>query len=308
MQENTEVVYNDKNHPKYIDLLDEDKPIAGQKFVCLSFVSPEKILRNKELFFFQEFLKNYDFEKSLEKFNQFVNFISFKYKLNSESLTSDLKEFVLSEKSKLQEESVVDDYKNFTDKYEDNLEEQFSNSNSYQTSTRGIKVRGTFPNQQEAELRCKMLRELDPNHDVYVGQVGLWMPWEPEAYKTGKVEYLEEELNQLMHEKEENEKKAKLEFDKRVKQAKEKAIEDNKDKAEKSGNKLSQNIDEQGNLYSVNTKGEREEISVADIQKELFENENVVLDKDTDHGLSRLTTIVENTENSSENNSDNNEE
>ena len=301
MQENSEAVYNDKNHPKYIDLLDEDKPIAGQKFVCLSFVSPEKIVKNKELFFFQEFLKNYDFEKSLEKFNQFVNFISFKYKLNSESLSNDLKEFVLSEKSKLQEESVVDDYKNFIDKYEDNLEEQFSNSNSYQTSTRGIKVRGTFPNQQEAELRCKMLRELDPNHDVYVGQVGLWMPWEPEAYKTGKVEYLEEELNQLMHEKEENEKKAKLEFDKRVKEAKERAIEDNKVKAEKSGNKLSQNIDEQGNLYSVNTKGEREEISVADIQKELFENENVVLDKNTDHGLSRLSTVVKNTDNSNNN-------
>ena len=24
-------------NPKYIDLLDEDKPIAGQKFACISF-------------------------------------------------------------------------------------------------------------------------------------------------------------------------------------------------------------------------------------------------------------------------------
>ena len=46
-----------------------------------------------------------------------------------------------------------------------------------------------------------MLREIDPNHDVYVGPVGLWMPWEPEAYKTGRVEYVEDELNKLMHEK-----------------------------------------------------------------------------------------------------------
>jgi len=289
MQKDTENVYNDKNNPKYVDLLDEDKPIGGQKFVCLSFISPEKILKDKEHFFFQEFLKNYDFEKSLEKFNQFVNFISFKYKLNSETINNDLKEFVLSEKQNLQSESVTDDYKNFIDRYEDKLQEEFSLRHDYQTSTRGIKVRGVFPNQQEAELRCKMLRELDPNHDVYVGQVGLWMPWEPEAYKTGRVEYLEEELNQLMHEKEKNEEKAKMEFDKRIRETKEKAIEDNKKKAEESGNKLSQNIDEQGNLYSVNTKGEREEISVADIQKELFENENVVLDKNTDHGLSQLT-------------------
>ena len=28
-----------KNH-KYVDLLEEDRPISGQKFVCVSFVSP----------------------------------------------------------------------------------------------------------------------------------------------------------------------------------------------------------------------------------------------------------------------------
>ena len=41
-------VNNVKNNPKYVDLLEEDKPIAGQKFVCVSFVSPEKILKKKE--------------------------------------------------------------------------------------------------------------------------------------------------------------------------------------------------------------------------------------------------------------------
>ena len=39
-------------NPKYVDLLEEDKPISGQKFVCVSFVSPENILKRKELFFF----------------------------------------------------------------------------------------------------------------------------------------------------------------------------------------------------------------------------------------------------------------
>ena len=34
---------NGKKNKKYVDLLEEDKPIAGQKFVCVSFVSPEKI-------------------------------------------------------------------------------------------------------------------------------------------------------------------------------------------------------------------------------------------------------------------------
>ena len=33
---------------KLVDLLDEDKPIAEQKFVCLSFVSPEYEIKNKK--------------------------------------------------------------------------------------------------------------------------------------------------------------------------------------------------------------------------------------------------------------------
>ena len=36
---------------KYVDLLDEDKPIAGQKFACVSFLSPEKIIKEKKYFF-----------------------------------------------------------------------------------------------------------------------------------------------------------------------------------------------------------------------------------------------------------------
>ena len=36
----------------YVDLLEEDKPISGQKFVCVSFVSPENILKQKNHFFF----------------------------------------------------------------------------------------------------------------------------------------------------------------------------------------------------------------------------------------------------------------
>ena len=44
---------NGKNNPKYVDLLEDDKPIAGQKFVCISFVSPDKILKQKEIFLFE---------------------------------------------------------------------------------------------------------------------------------------------------------------------------------------------------------------------------------------------------------------
>lgn len=236
---------------KYIDLLDEDQAISGQKFACISFVSPENILKKKELFMFDAFLKNYDYIQSMEKFQSFLQFISFKYKLSNDDMMTDLEGFVKDEKSTLVSNSLVDQYKNFLDKNEEQLDGDFSRLYHFQTSTRGIKIRGTFPTQEEAEMRCKMLREIDPNHDVYVGPVGMWMPWEPEAYKTGRVEYLEDELNKLMHEKFNNEKNAKLEFEKRVREAKIQALEENKVKAEKSGNVLTQTMNKDGELVNV---------------------------------------------------------
>ena len=150
-------------------------------------------------------------------------------------------------------------------------------------------------------LRCKLLREVDPNHDVYVGPVGMWVPFHPDAYKTGRVEYMEETLNQLMSEKKKNEDNAKKEFDKRVKEAKEKAIEENKKNAEKSGNKLTQTINSKGELVSVKNMSadedaanagedeDTENVTLDDIRKQMFDTENVVIDKNTDNGLSRLT-------------------
>jgi hypothetical protein len=285
-----------KVNSKYVDLLEEDKPIAGQKFVCISFVSPEKIVKQKEFFFFQEFLKKWDFTKSMDKFAQFLNFVSYKYKLSFEDITKDFKEFVKDEYDILLVSSMEDDYKSFLDQNEEELENAFNVKFNFQTSTRGLKVRGVYPTLEEGELRCKMLRELDPNHDVFVGPVGLWMPWDPEAYKTGRVEYMEDELNQLMHEKTKNETFAKSAFEQRVKESKRKAIDENIKIAEKTGTILTQNIDEDGNLISVNNMNTQESklkdkdsdtISAADIRAELFEGENIVVGK-SDYGQSEL--------------------
>ena len=278
---------------KYIDLLDEDKAIAGQKFVCLSFVSPEDILKQKEMYLFQNFIKNWDFSKSMEKFTQFLNFLSYKYSIDFEKVTKDFQEFTKDEKENLIQTSIEDDFKNFMDDNEERLEKEFDTEHKFQTSIRGIKVRGCFPTQQEAELRCKMLRQNDPNHDVYVGPVGIWVPFHPEAYKTGRVEYMEETLNELMSEKKKNEEKAKDEFDNRVKEAKVKAMEDNKKKAEESGAKLTQTINAEGDLVSVanmNTQESAmgENATLDDVKKELFEGENIVTDKNTDHGLTQV--------------------
>lgn len=287
---------NGKPNPKYVDLLEEDKPISGQKFVCVSFCSPETILKKKELFFFEEFLKKWDFNKSMEKFVQFLNFVSFKYNVSFDDISNDFKDFVKEEKSNLTGKALEDEYKTFLDNNEEELEKQFNVTHNFQTSTRGIKIRGSYPTQEEAELRCKMLREIDDKHDIFVGPVGMWMPWDPEAYKTGRVEYMEEELNQLMSEKQKNEGNAKTAFEQRVKETKKKAIEENIKNAEKSGNVLTQTVDEEGNLIGINNANtqefalkEQENISTADICSELFEGENIVVGK-TDNGQSQLVS------------------
>ena len=279
-------------NPKYVDLLEVDKPIAGQNFGCFSFITPEKILKQRELFLFEQFLKKWDFSKSMEKFGQFLNFISYKYKLSFEDLMKDYEEFVKEEKDVIIKSSIEDDYKTFLDNNEETLENQFNIANNFQTSVRGFKNRGNFSTQEEAELRAKLLREADPNFDIFVGPIGQWLCWDPEAYKTGKTEYMEEELNQLMQEKTKNETFAKNAFEKRIKETKQKAIEDNIKNAEKSGNALTQTIDEEGNLIGVQNTQERkllqkDEISVGDIRSELFEGDNIIVGK-TDNGRSEL--------------------
>lgn len=242
---------NGKKNPKYVDLCDEDTPIAGQKFACLSFISPEKVLKRRELFLFENFVKQWDFTKSAGRFLDFIHFLSYKYNLNVENVISDFNEFIKEEGDKLKQTTVVDDFKTFLDKNEDKLNEVFNKENSFQTSVRGVKVRGVYPTQEEAQNKCVALRKQDPNHDIYVGPVGIWVPWDPDAYKTGKVEFMEEELNKLHEEKVKNEAVAKQEFDKRVMDTKRKAIEENVKAAQKSGNVLTQTIDEEGNLVGV---------------------------------------------------------
>lgn len=266
---------NGEENPKYVDLCDEDQPIAGQKFACLSFVSPEKVLKQREQFIFEQFVKEWDFNKSITKFVEFLNFASFKYSIKSEDLMNDFQEFAKEEKEKLKEFSVEDDFKTFMDQNEENLNAKFQKENNFQTSVRGLKVRGVFPTQEEAELKCKKLREVDANHDIYVGPVGMWIPWDPDAYKTGRIEFMEDELNQLHNEKIKNELKAKEQFDLRVKETKKKAIEENIKKAKETGNVLTQTLNEDGDLVGVRDNVDFEGREVSDLEETKKRNEDL---------------------------------
>lgn len=109
-----------------IDYLKEDEPICGQKYVCISFISPEG-LRN--------------------------------------------------------------------------------------TTVRGVKIRGSYDTYEEAQTRAKQLQELDPTFNIFIGEVGKWLPWDPSPDDKSKVKdsmYAEEELQTIVKEYEKNREKAKI--------------------------------------------------------------------------------------------------
>ena len=106
------------------------------------------------------------------------------------------------------------DFKTFKEKFEDfrfkdeeKMGEVFDKENNFQTSVRGIKVRGVFDTKREADVRASVLQRLDPNFDVFVGQVGYWCPWDPNPQKIDDIEYLNKDLNKLVKEYKANEAK-----------------------------------------------------------------------------------------------------
>lgn len=250
-------------NPKYIDLLNEYPVIPSQMYGCYSFVSPEKIIKQKELFMFEKFVKQWDFTKSVSQFSDFLQFISFKYNLKVEPLFEDFKQFVQEEENVLKSHDVVNDFATFIEKNEDTLNASFQKDHGFQTSVRGFVNIGNFATTEEAEIHAKQMRESIPHHDILVGRNFVWTPLDPDAYKTGRIEFMEEELNQLHHEKLKNEQKAKEDFDKRVFDSKKKAIEKNIELAKKSGNVLTQTMDENGNLIGVREKVNFDEREVA---------------------------------------------
>tara|TARA_B100001057_G_scaffold496206_1_gene597062 strand:+ start:201 stop:1064 length:864 start_codon:yes stop_codon:yes gene_type:complete len=182
------------------DYLEVDKPIPGQNFVCLSFVSPEKTLKQRELFLFNKFMNQRCGEWEL-KIDEIIKDASDELKTK---IGTELKE-VLVKEMKYTYSEFDSKFEDFKYKYNDDLNKAFSRIAGQQTSVRGVKVRGVYDSVQEAERKAKELQRLDSSFHVFVGQVGYWLPWDPQADNVQDEEYLEDELNNLMKEYKKNE-------------------------------------------------------------------------------------------------------
>ena len=100
--------------------------------------------------------------------------------------------------------NLEEKYRDYLYTSQDILEKDFSEQNDFQTTIRGLKVRGVYDTQREAEVRAKVLQRKDKNFNVFVGQVGYWLPWDPTPHKIDNQEYFEKELNELVKKYNEN--------------------------------------------------------------------------------------------------------
>jgi hypothetical protein len=213
------------------DFLAEDPEISSQKFVLLSFLSPEKILAQKDVFMFNKFLNDYDLQWKTTKLEAWMGQQLQAVNTRLETLAGSLDKVDLSgaavevRNSLLRVDRFVEEFQQYTRKnmseltqsqlkkeYEDflfknteALEEEFFKLNDFHTTIRGIKVRGVFASEAEASMKAKRLQKSDPTFNIYQGSVGKWMAWEPDPNRVKEQEYANDELNTLMKKYRENE-------------------------------------------------------------------------------------------------------
>jgi hypothetical protein len=222
--------------------LEGDEEIRGQKYVCLSFLTPNRgVLRSKDLFFQSKFLQFYNMDYKIRATESFImdQFRAIQNVLSdvdmelrnaestdatenkslalvlSEKITklrgevskktaADLEAYVKANLADFKESSIVESYEKYMIINRQRLEDEFHKEANFQTTMHGLKVRGVFSNQEQANARAKALNKKDPYFNVYVADVGEWLPWDPEPEEVKDQEYQSDDLNKLMQSYKEN--------------------------------------------------------------------------------------------------------
>ena len=183
-----------------VDYLEVDNPIPGQNYMCISFVSPDEMIKQKELFLFNKYMN--------QRCGELENNLSEIIKKCSDEVKNNIQKDMV-DKLKLELKYTYEEFKSkyddFKYKFNDELNAAFDKVSDKKTSVRGVKVRGVYDSYGQAEKRAKELQRTDRSFHVFVGQVGYWLPWDPNADQVQEEEYLESELNNLMGEYKKNE-------------------------------------------------------------------------------------------------------
>jgi len=188
-----------------IDYLEEDPEIPTQRYCIISFISPEKVIKQKNEFMTEKFVEWLEYDWKIEGLNNFAAFLAKKYNLKVDDMFKDLEEFKKVHNEAIRKTDIHEKWEVFLLKNEKDLESQFTEKVEFRTNVRGVKVRRVFANLEECQTFAKVMQKRYPNDNLYIGKVGAWLPWDPSEHMMPEVEYAEKELNELMRKYKENE-------------------------------------------------------------------------------------------------------
>ncbi len=97
------------------------------------------------------------------------------------------------------------------------------------TTLSGIKIRGVFETYDDACAHAKKLQTVDEYFNVFVGEMGSWLPFDPnpDSQAVKDSEYANDQLNNMMKSYLENQEKAKIYHEQRKNELVKKNILDN---------------------------------------------------------------------------------
>ena len=195
-----------------IDYLEEDPELPNQRYVVVSFISPEKVVKQKQDFFFEKFMQWADYDWKVKGLEQFVAFLSKKYTIKIDDIMKDVREFEKMHSAEIKKSDIPEKYQVFLLNHEKALDEAFNREVNFVCNTRGVKVRRSFGSYEEAQLWCKVLQRKYPKDNIVIGKMGCWLPWDPSDHLMENVEYANQQLNEIMRKYKENEANRELFF------------------------------------------------------------------------------------------------
>lgn len=181
-----------------MDYLEADPPLRGQNYVCLSFISPEDVIEKKEHFFFERYIQSFT-----EEMHELFDGLSVRYPKDKDNLR------LMKDKYPqiFNKDAITEEFAFYASTNQDKLQKEYDEKNNFQTSIRGLKVRGVFDTLREAQIRAEVLKKIDGKFHVYVAEMGVWCPWSPHPDDIQNQEFAETQLNTLMKHYKENQTK-----------------------------------------------------------------------------------------------------
>ena len=220
----------DDGHP--IDYLEEDPEVPTQRYCIISFISPEKVIKQRNEYFNEKFVEWLDYDWKITGMETYNAFLAKKYSLKVDDLFADFEEFRKIHNDAVKKTDIHEKYQVFLLKNEKDLDVSYTEKVEFQTNVRGVKVRRVFASVEEAQNYAKIMQRRYPRDNLYVGKVGCWLPWDPSEHVMPEVEYAEQELNELMRKYKENEANREMFFEEeKAEKIKNQRVENEKRKA-----------------------------------------------------------------------------